>query len=257
MDKKHWIFLSPHFDDVALSCGGLVWDLAQQGHSVEIWTLMGGFPPDEAYSEFAQQNHLRWGLSGKEVVLIRQAEDHAACQVLGVQPRHFSWPDAIYRRDQVTKEHLFLNNDDLFGKVPQQSLVRNIQLVLEKEIPQETRIVFPIGLGNHVDHQAVAMAGETFAGQNFYYADYPYILKAFEFQKPINPRWEKLPHPLSITALHHWQDAILCYESQFKDFWRDKEESRLAVSNYLAGGGGRLWKKSNRIPYYYDKIPVC
>ncbi len=49
MIKQHWIFLSPHLDDVALSCGGLVLDLAQQGFVVDNWTLMGGYPHDEIF----------------------------------------------------------------------------------------------------------------------------------------------------------------------------------------------------------------
>jgi LmbE family N-acetylglucosaminyl deacetylase len=31
-----WIYLSPHFDDAVLSCGGLIFDQAQAGTPVEI-----------------------------------------------------------------------------------------------------------------------------------------------------------------------------------------------------------------------------
>jgi LmbE family N-acetylglucosaminyl deacetylase len=241
MTQEHWIFLSPHFDDVALSCGGLVWDLARQGQKVEIWTLMSGYPPGKAYSEFAQQNHLRWGLSGEATVHTRQGEDQAACEVLGAQFRHFDWPDAIYRQDPSTGEPLVNNNEELFGKAPEDTLVDSIQHMLKKEIPQHARVVMPLGLGHHIDHLAVSRAGEACVGSKFYYTDYPYILKVFDVQTRYLSKLKKQPHPLNEQALIHWQEAVLRYTSQLSDFWRDEEETRLSIRNYLAGGGGRLW----------------
>lgn len=240
----NYIFLSPHFDDVALSCGGLVWDLAQLGHRVEIWTLMGGFPPDDAYSEFAQQNHLRWGLSGRTAIRMRRAEDLAACEVLGAQPHHFDWPDAIYRRDPATAAPLVTNNEALFGKPPEETLVKAIQARLETEIPQAAFVVCPLGLGGHLDHLAVSRAAKTLEGEIFYYADYPYILDTLGFPGHQETQLNKKPHPLGAEALSHWQDAVLCYKSQISDFWRDEAEARLALRNYLAGGGGCLWEKT-------------
>jgi len=241
MDTQHWIFLSPHFDDVALSCGGLVWDLARQGHTVEIWTLLGGFPPDEPFSEFAHQNHLRWGLSGEDAVHLRRSEDHAACQVLGAQPRHFDWPDAIYRRDPATNISLVNNNDALFGETPEPSLITAIQQVLKTQIPAGAQLVLPIGLGNHVDHQAVAQAGQMLNFEKYYFADYPYILKDFTLQNPLSRKYQKVFRRLGQEALSHWQEAVLCYKSQLGDFWRNEREARLSLRNYQAGGGGRLW----------------
>ncbi len=241
MDNQHYIFLSPHFDDVALSCGGLVWDLTQQGHRVEIWTLMGGFPPDENFSEFAHQNHLRWGISGEAIIRIRRSEDCAACQVLGAGHRHFCWPDAIYRRDPSTGEVLINNNEELFGKAPEDALVNEIQIMFEGEILQHARVVFPLGLGHHIDHQAVNRAGQSYMGIKLYYADYPYILKNFDAQTQYSTKIKKQTHALDEQALHRWQDAVLCYQSQLGDFWRNEAETRLALRNYQAGGGGRLW----------------
>jgi len=41
---KTWIFLSTHFDDVALSAGGMVWELTAGVTGVEIWTIAAGEP---------------------------------------------------------------------------------------------------------------------------------------------------------------------------------------------------------------------
>ena len=98
-EKSHWIFISTHFDDTALSCGGLVWDLARQGQCVEVWTIMGGYPLDASFSAFAQETHQHWGAAGKAAIDLRRREDEAACAILGAQHRHLGWPDVILAGD--------------------------------------------------------------------------------------------------------------------------------------------------------------
>ena len=57
------IFLSPHADDAGLSCGGLIYQLAQAGERPIVITLFGGDPPDAGpLSDFAQSLHTRWAL---------------------------------------------------------------------------------------------------------------------------------------------------------------------------------------------------
>lgn len=242
MDTKHWIFISPHFDDVALSCGGLVWYLTQQSHLVEVWTLMAGLPPDGPYSDLAKQNHLAWGMSGERAIRMRKAEDHAACEVLGAQARHFNWQDAIYRFDPASGDALVNSDESLFSKQPEAKLVEEIFMMLEKEIPGEAELVLPMGIGNHIDHRAVSLAGEKLGRTDYFYVDYPYILENFDASHFKEGSWTKWPSVLNQEALKNWQDAVLCYASQLSAFWRDKAETRLALRNYLAGGGGRLWR---------------
>ena len=243
MPKEHWIFLSPHLDDVALSCGGLVWELCQRGKIVEIWTMMSGFPTDEDYSEFAQQNHRAWGMSGRGVIQIRRAEDRAACAFLGAAYRHFDWLDAIYRRDPGSLQPLVESNESLFGKPPEDTLVREIAQCLQVEVPDNTMLVFPMGLGNHIDHRAVVQAGKDFTGTMVYYADYPYVLENFLSITSGSPLWEKITFEITEDGLEKWQNAVFCYSSQIGAFWRDPEEMKLSLRNYLAGGGGRLWQE--------------
>lgn len=243
---NHWVFISPHFDDVALSCGGLVWTLTQQGQRCEIWTILGGLPPDEDYSAFAQKNHADWGKTGREAISMRRAEDWAACAILGAEPRHFDWPDVIYRRDPANGAPLVNNNDELFGKPPEAELIHEIREKLEQALPQDGQLVMPMGLGDHIDHRLVVEVGKDITRPQHFYADYPYILKSFN--KPVfsGQKWLPCPQPLSRAALTAWQDAVLCYGSQLSGFWRDEQETKLALNNYLAGGGGRLWKKADR-----------
>jgi LmbE family N-acetylglucosaminyl deacetylase len=244
MDPKHWIFLSPHFDDVALSCGGLVWQLTSEGHQVEIWTIMGGLPPEAPYSEFARQNHEIWGMSGEAAIRMRRSEDLAACAVMGARARHCGWLDVIYRQDRESGAPIVNNNQELFGRPPEADLVADITLFLMAEVPESAKLVSPIGLGSHIDHRALVQAVEQSDRANFYYADYPYILSDYAALAAEPQKFAKTPRSLDEDALKHWQEAVLCYTSQLITFWRDEAESRLALRNYMAGGGGRLWIKA-------------
>jgi len=243
MSREYWIFLSPHYDDVALSCGGLVWDIVNNGGHVQIWTIMAGYPPDENYSPFAQQNHRTWGKSGRDAIDMRREEDKAACDILGAIPRHFGWPDVIYRKNEDSGVPVVNSDEELFNNPPQPSLVDDIVDHLTKQIPSAAALVVPMGLGGHLDHRAVVQAGERLPRVDFYYADYPYILKSFDSPTLVEDKFQKIPQFLSKEALEAWQESILCYRSQLSWFWRDDDEERLSLRNYLAGGGGRFWEK--------------
>ena len=244
MNTNHWIFISPHLDDVVLSCGGLVWDLTQQGHQVEIWTLMAGFPVDEDFSPLAQENHLAWGMSGAAAIRVRREEDHASCTILGAKAHHCDWMDAIYRRDPHTNEPIVHNDQELFSYRPEPALVEEITRFLDQATPKASRLVLPLGLGGHIDHQAVVQAGECVSREENFYADYPYILDEFENRMLWDNRLINIPRLLNQDALKAWQAAVLCYASQLSGFWRDESETCLALRNYLAGGGGRLWERT-------------
>jgi LmbE family N-acetylglucosaminyl deacetylase len=244
MNSHHYIFLSPHFDDVALSCGGLVWSLTRRGHKAEVWTIMGGLPSSQDFSPFAQGMHQEWGMPPDEIVQTRQTEDQAACQVMGAHQRYFHWQDAIYREDPVTHQLRVNNNSELFGKPPEPHIIAEIADVIYEQVPQGAKLVCPISLGNHIDHRAVRQAGDLSDRVDLYYADYPYILTAFEGLSDGEEQWQQEPHQLTEDDLVTWQGAVLCYASQLSMFWRDAEQARLALRNYLAGGGGRFWRKS-------------
>ncbi len=173
---------------------------------------------------------------------MRREEDQAACARLGAACRHFDLLDAIYRRDSITGEAVVNNNDELFGKPPEPEMVTRIAELLTREVLAEAQLVLPFGLGSHIDHRLVTAASENFQRTAAFYLDYPYILNNFEAPILKSGDLQKIiPAQLNEDALTAWQDAVLCYASQVGDFWKDEVETRLALRNYLAGGGGRLW----------------
>lgn len=236
-----WIYLSPHFDDVALSCGGLVWEQVSAGARVEIWTICAGEPGELPLSAFATALHARWQ-SGSAAVEARRLEDLAACQRLGAQPRHFSISDCIYR--MAHGHFLYASEAALFGPLhpAETDLVNQLTADLWTSLPEKAHLVSPLGLGNHVDHQLTRLAAEALDLPLWYYADYPYVLSAME-QAALPAQACRTTLLLSQPALLAWQDAVAAYASQISTFWRDESEMRQALLAYATRHGGiPLWR---------------
>lgn len=242
-----WIFLSPHLDDAALSCGGLIVERVANGDSVEIWTICAGDPPDGPLSPFASELHQRWG-TGREAIAVRRAEDIAACQVLKASPRHLSIPDCIYRRDPVSCEPLIHFNEDLFRRLPesQASLVEELSSQLTDLLPNGCQVVAPMTLGNHIDHQLVRQAAERLNLPLWFYADYPYAAQESLASPSVLPHGGSVfNQPISPASLRTWQSAVAKYLSQISSFWESMSEMEKAIQIYWSDGGGcNLWGNS-------------
>ncbi len=247
------IYLSPHFDDVVLSCAGLVWEQVQAGQQVQVWTVCAGEPaPGQPLSAFARQLHARWE-TGTNAVAVRRAEDEAACTLLGAQTRFWDLPDCIYRR--LPDETWLVNGEeDLWKAVDPGEEVVVDRLVgwLEAGLQPQDRLISPLTLGNHVDHFLVRAAAERAALESgcelWYYPDYPYVARPdVDWSGKLEMEWQKVCRPVSKTALAAWQAAVACYRSQSSTFWQSRGEMYAAIENYWqAGGGACLWYQPAR-----------
>lgn len=242
-----WIFLSPHLDDIAFSCGALVWDLANDGHKVEIWTIHAGDPPDDDLSPLANELHLNWGL-GLDAVRIRRDEDHKACQIIGATPRYFSYLDCIYRKTPAG-EFYYSSEGDIFGGLdPREAdLIDKLSGQLLEELPEDARVVAPLGIGNHVDHELTRKAANRLGIPLSFYADYPYARdvdgkETLEFMDQ-SSEWQFEEFSISATGLDKWILAAQVYRSQISTFWKDDEDLELHIrefSTYL--GRFKIWR---------------
>ncbi|HXF63595.1 MAG TPA: PIG-L family deacetylase, partial [Caldilineaceae bacterium] len=168
------IYLSPHLDDVALSCGGQIFQQTQAGARLLIVTVMAGDPP-AAVSGYARSLHERWAV--EEATAARRAEDLAACRILGAEPLHWPIPDCIYRCHPLTGKPFYLSDDDLFGEAAAEEAGLAAELAERlAALPPHGRLVAPLAVGHHVDHQLVRQAAELACGPErlLYYEDYPY-----------------------------------------------------------------------------------
>jgi LmbE family N-acetylglucosaminyl deacetylase len=244
-----WVYLSPHFDDVVLSCGGMVWEQVRSGEIVEVWTICAGAPhPDEPLSAFSKQLHERWQ-TGPAAVTARKQEDKAAAGRLGVISRYWTLPDCIYRR-LPDGNWLVNGEEDLWKAVhPQEEpVVDQLCHWLRTNLQLGDHLISPLTLGNHVDHRLVRAAAER-AVQNkqfslFYYSDYPYVVSNKEDQADkVGASWEKNCYTVSREALSAWQEAVAGYVSQISTFWGGLDEMQAALETYWRSGGGTcLWK---------------
>jgi LmbE family N-acetylglucosaminyl deacetylase len=255
------LFLSPHYDDVPLSAGATVRLLADRGLTPETLVVFGS-EPDRArpLSAFAQAMHERWGLTANEVIASRQAEEAAAATVLGAQTRVLSFRDAIYRGDY------YLSNEDLFGTpaTEETSLPAAIAASLDvADSPDATiRIYAPLGIGKHVDHQIVHLAGQELAVRGWdvwFYEDIPYALRPMALDTRLAEigAATRLEPVARIPAESTWDrkiDAILRYPSQLETVFLEyvgvgttREEINEALSAYATRAGDsaiaeRFWQ---------------
>jgi LmbE family N-acetylglucosaminyl deacetylase len=257
-----WIYLSPHFDDAVLSCGGLLWEQAQQGNPVEVWTICAGEPGPGPLSNFAMSLHQRWQ-TGLEAIPLRRQEDQVACSLVGAQTRRFSLPDCIYRHVPGQPDlHLYTTEEHLFGPLDprERSLALDLAHELGRQIAgvglqanppglsslsslsPEVHVVCPLALGGHVDHRLVRQAAELTGWTLDYYADYPYVLNT-SFPLPTEQGWHSTRWRVTAGGLAAWQAAVAAYHSQISTFWPDLAALRAAIEQY-GMPGVKLWHKT-------------
>ena len=243
---QKYIYLSPHLDDAVLSCGAIIWDMVRRRQSVEIWTIFAGDPPSEELSPFAREIHERWQ-TGAQAPAARRDEDSLACERLNVPYIHFPYLDCIYRTYPDTHFPVIERNEDLFqfplpaGEIP---LIAEITGRLQKTLPADAKLVLPLGIGNHIDHQIVRRAGEALEKPLLYYADFPYSADhADEITAALPERVRQNRFPLSNLALASWQYAAEAYTSQISTFWNSLSEMYGKINEYAHSTvGNSLWQ---------------
>lgn len=215
------LFLSPHYDDIALSCGGTAARVTAAGKDGVVALVFGDHPePGQPMTAFAEQMHRDWGMSADQVIAGRRAEEAEASRVLGLRDVFLPFKDAIYRGAS------YLSDDDLFGtpKAPDDDLPERIVAALTAEGfgGTSTRVYAPLASGFHVDHQLAFQAAVLLdrAGWDVcFYEDLPYSL----LEGRVDDRVSQAGVPLQVTALVDvssvWTqkiDAIMAYPSQLE-----------------------------------------
>ncbi len=239
-----WIYLSPDFDDVAFSCGGLVWEQVKSGDEVSIWTICAGEPPPGPISRYAQSLHKRWE-TNREAVTVRRAEDWLSNRRMGATSRNFSIPDAIYRLSSVDGTAMYTSDPELFSelRLDEIHLVETLTNELVQSLPQVCELVCPLALGSHVDHRLVRTAAEKLGKRMWYYADFPYSVNP---EQDLGESDRGMGHklfPVSETGLRVWEESVSAHSSQISTFWSNTDQMRDAIRAYWEPVKGiRLWQ---------------
>lgn len=243
-ENMRWIYISPHFDDAVLSCGGLIWEQTHSGVSVEIWTVMAGDPPVGAESSLAQQMHADWQTKNAlETVAIRRSEDQNAARRVGAVIRHLSFPDAIYRRSKTGT--LYYTEGIFVPPNPRENdLVNEITRQVAENLTQYDTIVCPLAIGGHVDHVVTRKAIESLGRPLWYYADVPYTMRNPDALAPATREMTGKSFFISAQGLAGWQESIAAHASQITSLFADVPDMRQKVKEYAQNRSGiTLWER--------------
>jgi LmbE family N-acetylglucosaminyl deacetylase len=144
------LWVSPHLDDVALSCAGRLLRARAAGMRVVVATVFSGGGPSHR---------------------ARQQEDRAALASIGAEVVHLGFPDGPWRPGiQLSYRSLVLESavdPALVGEVG-----RALGELVRAVAPSETHL--PLGVGGHIDHRTVFAAHRAIAGPVAFYEDRPY-----------------------------------------------------------------------------------
>ena len=174
----HALFLSPHLDDVAFSCGATV--AALPNDTAAEWrctvaTVFTRSVPDPA--GFALDCQLDKGVpADADYMALRRAEDERACECLGAACLHLDLPEAPHR-GYASAAALFagVRDDDEI----QADLRAALRALYEADPPD--LLVLPAGCGNHADHLHVIAAAAALADERpvptLHYRDAPYVVR--------------------------------------------------------------------------------
>jgi len=168
------LFLSPHLDDVAFSCGGTLALLADRSwRTVMVTAFTATVLPAAGFALACQ---LDKGLSPEiDYMELRRAEDRAAAAILGVADlRWLPLPEAPHRGYSSAPE-LFADirpGDDIWQELAQHLAALRAEL-------SPDLILAPQGLGGHVDHRQLIRAVQITAGPTpvAWYRDTPYAIR--------------------------------------------------------------------------------
>ncbi len=249
------IYLSPHLDDAALSCGGQIWTNTAVSQSSLVVTVMAGDPPQETHSAYVDSLHQRWNLAadGAAAAAARRQEDVAACRILGSDYWHWDVPDCIYRQHPVSGDPFYVSDADIFGNIHPQEMGLVEQLArLIAALPAHERLVVPLSAGHHVDHQLVRLAAERSAQPDrlVYYEDYPYVRDEAALAAVIpagSGDWQAQVVPLTAAAVASKIEAIAAFQSQISTFFNGRADLAAQITNYVQKvGGERLWYRLTR-----------
>ena len=243
------VYLSPHYDDAALSCGGTIHRQTQAGEPILVVTVCAAPPPaNTSLSTFAQDMHATWGDPGN-VVATRQAEDETAMKVLGADHVLLDFTDCIYRGHSTNGPWFYHNNDELFGKIhpDDNGLVDQIIEALNHlpGITENSTIYAPLTVGHHIDHQLVHAAAWQLYDQGWsiiFYEDYPYVdTQAYgnatldetltwlkNQQRPVQPKLQFF----SEADLEAKIRSINAYTSQINMLFENQTQAAKTVQKY-------------------------
>lgn len=245
--KYRHIFLSPHPDDVAYSCGGTLGVQVSSGIHPLIISVFAGIPaPDTKLSQDALQRHRQMGFSDTLGIgapaEARRKEDAAVSDYLEADYLWLDYLDASYRGNPP----YYANFTDITsGKV--HAADANIERQLAEDLlainAQLPDVVWyaPLGIGHHVDHLIVCSAADHLVQNGarvYFYEDFPYVVRE---SGALEARLQELGNAFdpALVEVSEFiparQAAASMYATQTQQNFSGEEAMHKAIAQYTHG----------------------
>ncbi len=251
-----YIYISPHLDDVPLSCGGTICGQKAQGLTILVVTLFAG-EPQLPFSPFAQSVHRTWHAPEDRPYQVRKEEERIAMAMLGVDYLWLDWFEILYRDPELSEaSDLFSEPDTLAVHPGDVSLFATLCSWLADVSRTYSRVqmVVPLGLGLHRDHRLVFQAALNVLDRHhlLFFEDFPYATyysgdELMEYVKPYN----MIPIEVDISGCLEQRIAVSeAYQSQIPTFYYAAPSFRDIIREYTLAAG-----EQQRFVERYWKIP--
>ena len=162
--KKKYLIISPHFDDAFLSTFSLIFNHFEDVFIINVFTAIDYTSQlsEQQIKCLAEDLNILPEMvnlnSLTEWIKIRKKENYIACKRIGVEYANLGFSDSLFR-------------------------LRKDEEKLKKEILEKIKeinfdyIIFPIGIGNHIDHLILneISRDKFFIKKVLYYYDSPYF----------------------------------------------------------------------------------
>ena len=244
------LFLSPHLDDVVLSCGGTIHQLTERGDQVVVLTVMAGEPSDNLPdTPSLRAVQARWG-AGHLQVSARRREDLQAARQLGAKVVHLPLLECIFRTARSgdgLQTALYPQEDSIFSDYVKADEIR----VLLLESPSCVRegvvtIYAPLCVDQHIDHRivrdwALVLTGAKNAPTLKFYEEFPSIQNKMALSHVMLFYKQQMPAlsfsqenvGLSEDNVRAKIRAIRSYESHVGVLWHSADAMEKLVRDYL------------------------
>jgi LmbE family N-acetylglucosaminyl deacetylase len=160
------VYISPHADDVAFSAAAQVARDVAAGSRVGVLTLFE--MPAKPGAIFGDRT-------------TRSDEDAVYAALAGVEPIRAGFQDAVVRNQRYRNPHQLLAPlaED------ERPLVEAVRAKLEAVVRAGCRrVVAPLGIGEHVDHQIAHEAARSLSGPELaFYEDTPHVLTGYQLAR--------------------------------------------------------------------------
>jgi LmbE family N-acetylglucosaminyl deacetylase len=238
-----YIYVSPHLDDVSLSCSGAICRQQAQGLNVLVVTIFAG-EPQPPFSPFAQSVHRSWHAQEERPYQVRKEEERKAMELLEVDYAWLDWLEILHRDPALSDaQDFFWEPGTSIISSRDADLFTTLRAWFTDAAPAYpgAQFVAPLGLGMHRDHLFVFQAAiKTLAADRvLFFEDFPYATwyahdELIEHIKPYHMSFIEVDIS---EFLEQRIAATEAYQSQIPTFFSTAPSIQALIRDYTLEAG--------------------